>query len=85
MTSRETLKRHAGLFDDMASAVGLDLENEVLTGRLPIPDLDEAVLRCTGCTRPEACSSWLDKNTGTAETPPDYCRNSTLFAELKRI
>ncbi len=85
MPTRETLKRHAGLFDDMARAVGLDLENEVLTGHLPIPDLDEAVLRCTGCHKPEDCASFLATNTGTPTEPPNYCRNSTLFAELKRI
>ncbi|WP_299926691.1 DUF6455 family protein [uncultured Pelagimonas sp.] len=86
MQSRETLKRHASLFDDMACAVGLDLEDEVLTGRLPIPDLDDAVLRCTGCKRPEACADWLKGDTAAAaETPPKYCRNASLFAKLKRI
>ncbi|MGH1412749.1 MAG: DUF6455 family protein [Pelagimonas sp.] len=85
MQSRETLKRHATLVDDMAGAVGVDLEAEVLDGHLRISELDDVVLRCTGCSKPDACTAWLAKQTVQAASPPEYCRNASLFAELKRM
>lgn len=88
MQSESTLKRHAHLVDRMATATGVDLEEEMLRGNLSIPDLDDAVLRCTGCTCPNACTTWLAQHSGPfAEgqpaTPPAYCRNADLFADLK--
>ena len=76
-----TIRRHATLVDRMATARGLDLEEEMLRGALSIPDLDDAVLRCTGCSAPCACEAWLDQPTPDA---PDYCRNGALFDALKR-
>lgn len=84
MTTTNTLKRHAALVDRMASAQGLDLEEQILRGRMSLPDLDDAVLRCTGCTQPCACETWLDALTEAVETPPAYCRNTPLFDALKR-
>ncbi|WP_168797884.1 DUF6455 family protein [Pacificoceanicola onchidii] len=84
MPNRTTLRRHAYLVDEMANAQGLDLEEQVFRGTLSIPDLDDAVLRCTGCTDPGSCEVWLESRTETAGAPPSYCRNHVLFAELRR-
>lgn len=86
MQSPATLKRHAALVDDMAKAQELDLEEQILRGNLSIPDLDDAVLRCTGCTSPGDCEHWLaSRAEGAPDEPlPVHCRNSALFAELKR-
>ena len=84
MQNRETLKRHAALVDRMAEARGLDLEEEILRGRMTLSDLDDAVLRCTGCAEPGNCEHWLAgrDRTAPAEDTPDYCRNRDLFAGL---
>lgn len=84
MQSRTTLKRHAHLVDEMANAQGLDLEEQILRGNLAVSDLEDAVLRCTGCTKPCDCEDWLASRSLPADSPPDYCRNSELFADLKR-
>jgi len=85
MQSQNTFKRHAGLVDRMANALGLDLEEKALRGDLPVDEIGDAVLRCTGCTNPDACESWLGAHAdGGASEPPGYCRNATLFAELAR-
>ncbi|WP_040603961.1 DUF6455 family protein [Sagittula stellata] len=85
MQSRETLKRHAALVDHMAGTQGLDLEELILRGKLTISELDDAVLRCTGCTQPGSCENWLAAMAAAPENdapPPAYCRNTSLFAEL---
>ena len=47
--------------------------------------LEEAVFSCTACTRPGDCESWLAQHNGTPEqAPPDYCRNATLFSDLRK-
>ncbi|HBT01463.1 DUF6455 family protein [Salipiger marinus] len=85
MPGREDLKRHARLVDDMATALGLDLQEQMLRGRLDMDGLEEAVFSCTACTRPGDCESWLAQHNGTPEqAPPDYCRNATLFSDLRK-
>ena len=81
MQSEKTLRRHAALVDEMATACGVDLEEAILRGKLTIPDLDDAVLACTGCTRPDACEARLAQGVRGA---PAYCRNAELFGELLR-
>ncbi len=85
MQSETTLKRHAALVDEMANARGIDLEEEILRGRMTIGDLDDAVLRCTGCTGTEACAHWLatQPTVQRAEDAPLYCRNTEMFLELE--
>lgn len=80
MYTREKLKRHAGLMDRMAEAQGLDLEEQMLRGRLDFGALEDAVLRCAGCENPDDCARKLDA--GVSGGTPGYCRNTALFAEL---
>lgn len=47
MPSNTTIRRHAVLVDRMATALGRDLEEEVMRGRLSPDDLPDMVLRCT--------------------------------------
>ncbi|MDJ0823584.1 MAG: DUF6455 family protein [Paracoccaceae bacterium] len=84
MHVKSVLKRHAGLVDDMADAVGVDLQEQMLRGDLSISELDDAVMRCTGCSNPDDCESWLASQTGAVDTPPAYCRNADVFAALKK-
>ena len=82
MQSQATLKRHATLFDDMAQARGIDLEEEMLRGNLRMMELEDAILRCTGCSQPDACEHWLASQNGPVAEGPSYCRNSELFQTL---
>lgn len=77
-------KRHAGLVDRMANARGVDLEEEMLRGRLGFMQLEDAVLKCTGCTAPCACEKWLEDLSGPATETPAFCRNDDLFRRLQR-
>lgn len=82
MSRREEIKKHAQLVDHMANALGLDLEEQMLRGKLTFSQLDDAVLSCTGCTQPCACATWLKTQDTVAPNPPFYCRNADLFHEL---
>jgi hypothetical protein len=81
MQNQTTLKRHAGLVDQMAGQLGLDLEEEVLRGNLRPDEVPDLVLSCTNCTNPDDCERWLAENDG-AQATPSYCRNAKLFAQL---
>lgn len=83
MLSQATLKRHAGLVDRMATRVGIDLEDAALRGEISISEIDDAVLRCTGCTQADTCAHLLDSPAAQDAAAPDYCRNGEVFAALK--
>lgn len=83
MQSQAKIKRHAALVDNMADALGVDLEEKMMEGLLAPDELADAVLRCTSCTSPEDCEHWLETRTATADETPDYCRNAQLFHELQ--
>lgn len=78
-----TYKRHADLVDRMANALGIDLEEKIMRGKLQIDTLGEAVLRCTGCADPCGCEQWLAAQVEVAEQAPSMCRNAELFDGLK--
>ncbi|EPX79809.1 DUF6455 family protein [Salipiger mucosus] len=84
MPGRNDLKRHAQLVDDMATTLGLDLEEAAMRGKLAISQIEDAVLSCTMCTQPETCARWLASRPKEPDTAPTYCRNTTLFEDLRR-
>ncbi len=82
----KTMKDHAELFDRMGTAVGLDLQDEAISGNLVFDEIADAVVRCTKCGQPEACKTWLNEIEGqpsVMKSAPDYCRNLDLFDFLK--
>ncbi len=81
MHNRDTLKRHAALVDRMAAALGIDLEEAALAGRLRIDEIADAVLRCTGCAGDGRCAGGPGASVG-AVVVPAYCENREMFARL---
>jgi hypothetical protein len=82
MQSEKTLKKHADLVDRMATRLGVDLEEAILRGQVPMDAVADAVLRCTGCSNPGHCNQWLEASDAKAEAAPGYCRNNDLWAGL---
>lgn len=83
MREHATLKTHAALFDNMSRAVGLDLQEEAIAGRLQFDEISEAVLRCSRCAHPTDCAAQLSGGVAELSAPPDYCRNRDLLGFLK--
>lgn len=81
MSDRETLRRHAGLVDEMATRLGVDLQEAAIDGALRVDEISEAVLRCTGCPNPGHCESFLGENQTVTRTP-EYCQNQDLLKRL---
>ncbi len=81
MPNREALKRHAGLVDQMATKLGVDLESAAIEGDISIDQISDAVIRCTDCPNPSHCQSFLNHPQPTNQMP-EYCRNQELLSKL---
>lgn len=81
MPTQETLRLHAGLVDDMARMLDIDLEEAAIDGSVSVDQISDAVLRCTDCPNPDHCKSLLN-NPGSARRTPEYCRNQELLDNL---
>lgn len=81
---QQILKRHAALVDRMATTLGVDLEEATMRGDLPMEDIADVVLRCTGCSDPDGCDAWLDAHAAEgADHAPGYCRNAARLEGLR--
>ena len=77
-------RKHYWLTLTTAKTCGIDLGEALREGLLTRDEYADTVGRCRSCPEPEACRKWLT-STETAEAPPVYCRNATLFAELRAL
>ena len=74
---------HAGLVQDMARTLGVNLADELNAARLLPRQFDSAVQRCTTCPDPEGCALWLADHPGGAFSAPPLCRNYALLENLR--
>jgi len=81
MQGDKTRAKHMGLMTQMASTLGVDLDEAELRGDLPPEMRDDMVLACTGCSDPTGCEKWLAQNR-TADAAPGYCRNRDILSAL---
>ncbi|MEM1003932.1 MAG: DUF6455 family protein [Pseudomonadota bacterium] len=81
MPRHENLRLHAGLVDDMAAMLDIDLQDAAIRGQVSIDQIAEAVIRCTGCPDPDYCQSVLQR-AAPHEGAPEYCRNQDLLKKL---
>ncbi|WP_162933013.1 DUF6455 family protein [Roseovarius sp. EL26] len=84
MTDTAKLRRHVELFDTMANTLEIDLEEQVRQGQLTFDRIERAVHRCTTCSNPDGCETWLAQQLMPAQHPPQMCQNANLFAGLRR-
>ncbi len=82
MPSRETLRLHAGLVDDMARMLDIDLQETAIEGGISIDQISDAVVRCADCPNPKHCQHLL-QNVGALDHAPEYCRNQELLHKLR--
>ncbi|MCG7519360.1 DUF6455 family protein [Ruegeria sp. Ofav3-42] len=81
MPGKDTLKRHAELVDNMATRVGVDLEDAAISGKVTIDEISEAVIRCSACSNPDHCEGLLAEPDHDGKTP-EYCKNKELLDRL---
>ena len=89
MHGRKTLNRHAALMNRMGQALGVNLTEMMLQGKLGGEDWRAAVVRCADCPEPTECLHWLsahDDESGPARpaaAAPPYCTNRDMMARLR--
>lgn len=81
MSHRKKLRHHAGLVDEMATALGVDLQEASISGAVRLDEISDAVLRCTECANPGHCEAFL-AGKPDAVRAPEYCRNQELLNRL---
>ncbi len=76
---------HAELVNGMADAIGVDMAEEVLAGRMPPEEVRSLVLRCVGCADVTRCRHFLADHAiaHDAAAAPDFCRNKARMDLLK--
>jgi len=85
MTGTRRYDDHEVLLGHMADVLGVDLEEEIQSGRLPPEEKEAAVYSCMSCEAPEDCRPWLESHRERgAEAPPPYCRNRDRLEALRR-
>ncbi|MCR8549626.1 DUF6455 family protein [Salipiger sp. P9] len=85
---KETLgdpARHFWMTRSVARAMGLNLSEEMLSGRLEPDDYADMVTCCRGCALVEACEKWLGTQTAVSAAPPPGCCNGMMLAQLKKL
>lgn len=82
MTHEMRRARHQRLMTRMADALGVDLDRETLSGRLPPETLETMVDRCTGCSNPDGCERVLGAPGTVLAEAPAQCRNAERLVRL---
>ncbi|MDA7966085.1 DUF6455 family protein [Ruegeria sp.] len=82
MSRQEILRHHAGLVDNMAASLGVDLEEAAIAGALRVDEISDAVLRCADCPNPGHCEAMLSQRLHQPDAP-EYCRNRDLMGRLQ--
>lgn len=81
MPQSQTVKRHVRLMDDVATRVGMNLQEAAIRGALRIEEIQKAVTRCGACPDPDACEAWL---AGSEQSVPPFCQNKAMFERVGR-
>jgi len=82
MSDRELLRHHAGLVDQLATRLGVDLQEAAIAGAVAIDGIADAGLRCTNCPNPAHCETLLGQE-ATINQAPEFCRNRDLLHRLR--
>lgn len=76
--------RHFWMTRSVARVMGLNLSEEMLSGRLRADQYARMVTCCRGCALVEACEKWLGEQAGVAACPPPGCCNGPMLSDLKK-
>ena len=77
--AQSNLSRDAGLLNEMADVLGVDLIDTAMAGKIGEAQLREAVANCAQCDSPTGCERWLNAHRTGANAPPVFCCNNDLW------
>lgn len=76
---------HLWLTQGMAARVGVSLGAVLRDGMLTGEDFAAMATRCRTCGRPADCLSFQASAQADGQTPPGFCGNGALLAELQDL
>lgn len=80
----QKIEDHAELVRQMADRLGVDITEEMQSGRLTPDDLDATVRRCLSCLQVGECRHFLAATVpGGAAAAPTYCVNKDLLEAMR--
>ncbi|MFY0309779.1 DUF6455 family protein [Leisingera sp. D0M16] len=74
--------RHLWLLRAVAEAAGVDLDQEMRSGRLNGLDYARMVTACRGAGCSKTCALWISSRRGDGPAVPDFCPSADLFKRL---
>lgn len=80
--------RHYFLTLGMEGVSGINLTEALRDGLITRQEFSDTVRRCQTCDDPAGCARWIDRQRlsgARTDTPPTYCENAPLLAELGRL
>lgn len=78
-----TAEQHFWLTQGMARTVGVNITEEIATGRFRREDFAQMVVQCGACEFPERCVRWMAEGPHPGEGPPSFCLNHETIETLK--
>ncbi|WP_425101587.1 DUF6455 family protein [Tropicibacter sp. S64] len=75
--------QHFFMTRSVARVMGLNLYEDMQSGRLSAEAYAAMVTRCRGCALVEACQDWLASRTALSATPPPGCCNGAQLSALR--
>lgn len=78
------LAKHADLMGEMTQKVGIEMGDELISGRLSATEIRDAVYACTHCKNVSDCKVFLGDTNAVVEQAPEYCLNKQMISKLKR-
>ena len=77
--------RHFWLTRSVARVMGVNLSEEMATGRLTAQDYAQMVTQCRQCPHVARCEEWLSGWQSGASDGPPGCSNTPLLTRLTRL
>ncbi|MEL6518656.1 MAG: DUF6455 family protein [Pseudomonadota bacterium] len=74
---------HYWLTQGMARTAGVNLKQEITTGRISETTFVEMVARCSACQKADGCVRWMAEGAGGAPKIPGYCLNHEIIEALR--
>ncbi len=75
------LDEHSDLMKRMAKHTGVDLTQGLVSGEIGAMEYRDRVIRCSHCSKTEACRNFLRATAIARPQAPDFCANRDLFGE----
>lgn len=76
---------YEGHVERMAVEMGIDLDASIAAGSVSTSAIERLMGHCAACASHRTCSSFMARQHGLIEAPPDYCVDRKLIVFLHEL